>query len=90
LGLVPIEAQAAGCPVIAFREGGAVDTVKEGVTGLFFDEQTPESLIAAMEKFEQSEVTFQRREMFYDHVQQFSKAAFIERIKRIVDEKKRI
>jgi glycosyltransferase involved in cell wall biosynthesis len=90
LGLVPIEAQAAGCPVIALRDGGALDTVKEGVTGFFFDEQTPESLVAAMEKFEQSEVTFSRREMFNVHVQQFSKAAFIERIKRIIDEKKRI
>ena len=90
LGLVPIEAQAAGCPVIAFREGGAVDTVKENVTGLFFDEQTPESLIAAMENFERSGVTFSRREVFRDHVQQFSKTAFIDRMRRVLEEKKRI
>jgi len=90
LGLVPIEAQAAGCPVIAFREGGAVETVKENVTGIFFDEQTPESLIKAMDRFEQIEVTFRERRLFNSHVQQFSKAAFIERMHRVLEEKKRI
>jgi len=90
LGLVPIEAQAAGCPVIAFREGGALDTVKENGTGLFFDEQTPESLIAAMEHFERNEVTFDNRRVFYDHVQQFSKTAFIERMFKVLEERKRI
>jgi glycosyltransferase involved in cell wall biosynthesis len=90
LRLVPIEAQAAGCPVIAFREGGALDTVKEGVTGLFFDEQTPESLVTAMENFERNEVTFYNRKMFNEHVQQFSRTAFIERIRRILEERKRM
>ena len=90
LGLVPIEAQAAGCPVIAFREGGAVETVKEGVTGLFFDEQTPESLMAAMDHFEQNEVQFNSRQVFKDHVRQFSKTAFIERMQKVLAEKKRI
>jgi len=84
LGLVPIEANAAGCPVIAFREGGALDTVKENVTGLFFDEQTPESLIAAMGRFEQNEAQFSGRQRFNAHVQQFSKAAFIERMQRVL------
>jgi len=90
LGLIPIEAQAAGCPVIAFREGGAEDTVKENITGLFFNEQTPESLIAAMEHFEQAGVTFSLRKVFNEHVQQFSKAAFINRMSKVLDEKKRI
>jgi glycosyltransferase involved in cell wall biosynthesis len=90
LGLVPVEAQAAGCPVIAYREGGALDTVKEGITGLFFDEQTPESLVAAMENFERNEVTFHSRELFNEHVQQFSRTAFIKRIRRILEERKRM
>jgi glycosyltransferase involved in cell wall biosynthesis len=90
LGLVPIEAQAAGCPVIAFRGGGALDTVKEGVTGVFFSEQTPESLIKAIDYFEQNQVTYNNREVFNIHVRQFSKAAFIERIKRVIEERKRI
>jgi glycosyltransferase involved in cell wall biosynthesis len=89
-GIIPVEAACAGCPVIAYRDGGALDTVKEGITGLFFDEQTPQSLIAAMDHFEQIEVTFKNRQLFYDHVQQFSKAAFIERIRRIIEERKRI
>ena len=90
LGLVPIEAQAAGCPVIAYRDGGALETVKESVTGIFFDDQTPQSLMAAMEHFERNEVTFTNRRLFKDHVQQFSKTAFIERIQKILAEKKRI
>jgi glycosyltransferase involved in cell wall biosynthesis len=90
LGLVPIEANAAGCPVIAYRDGGAVETVKEGVTGVFFNEQTPESLIAAIDRFEQDEVQFSDRRVFSNHVRQFSKAAFIERMRRVLEERKRI
>jgi len=90
LGLVPIEANAAGCPVIAFREGGALDTVHENVTGIFFDEQTPESLIAAMEHFEQNEASFRNRDPFKNHVQQFSKAAFIERMWKALEKRERM
>jgi glycosyltransferase involved in cell wall biosynthesis len=50
-GIAPVEAQAAGRPVIAYRAGGALDTVVEGQTGLFFDEQTVESLCGALERF---------------------------------------
>jgi glycosyltransferase involved in cell wall biosynthesis len=51
-GITAVEAQAAGRPVIAFRAGGALETVIEGRTGCFFDSQTPESLIAAVKTFE--------------------------------------
>jgi glycosyltransferase involved in cell wall biosynthesis len=47
-GIVPVEAQAAGVPVVAFRSGGARDTVIEGRTGVFHDEQTAASLASAM------------------------------------------
>jgi glycosyltransferase involved in cell wall biosynthesis len=90
LGLVPVEANAAGCPVIAFREGGVLDTVAENVTGIFFDEQTPESLIAAMERFEKDEAIFTDRARFTAQAEQFSKAAFIERVRNIIEERKRI
>jgi glycosyltransferase involved in cell wall biosynthesis len=90
LGLVPIEANAAGCPVIAYRKGGALDTVKENETGLFFDEQTPASLIEALDRFEAMEEQFQNRTLFTRQVEQFSKAAFIRRIERIVAERKRV
>jgi glycosyltransferase involved in cell wall biosynthesis len=51
-GLAPIEAQASGRPVVAYRAGGALETVIDGQSGIFFDEQTTESLIAAMLRFE--------------------------------------
>ncbi len=49
-GIAQVEAQAVGRPVIAYRAGGAIETVRDGVTGVFFDEQTPESLLAAVER----------------------------------------
>jgi glycosyltransferase involved in cell wall biosynthesis len=90
LGLIPIEAGAAGCPVIAYRKGGVLDTVKENETGLFFDEQTPASLMAALDKFEAMEDKFTDRGIFTEQVKQFSKAAFIERVKKIIAEQKRV
>lgn len=53
-GIASVEAQAARCPVIAFRGGGALDTVVENETGLFFDFQSDESLMDAMERFEKT------------------------------------
>ena len=91
-GIIPVEAQAAGCPVIAFREGGAIETIKENVTGIFFDEQSPASLIEALERFEEAEAkgTFKDRSRFYDHARQFSTEAFKEKISRIIAERKRM
>ena len=51
-GMVPVEAQAAGTPIIAFGLGGALETVIDGETGLFFHDPTVESLCAAIEEFE--------------------------------------
>jgi glycosyltransferase involved in cell wall biosynthesis len=51
-GIVPVEAMACGTPVIALGRGGALETVIAGRSGVFFDEQTPESLIAGIEAFE--------------------------------------
>jgi glycosyltransferase involved in cell wall biosynthesis len=50
-GLVVVEAQAFGKPVIALRKGGALDTIKEGETGLFFDEQSVEALVDVLKIF---------------------------------------
>jgi len=49
-GIAPVEAMAAGKPVIAFRAGGALETVVDGTTGLFFDEPTVESLAEAIQR----------------------------------------
>ncbi|MDR2634142.1 MAG: glycosyltransferase [Treponema sp.] len=89
-GIVPVEANAAGCPVIAYRKGGVLDTVKENETGMFFDEQSPAALIEAMDRFESREAQFRDRAPFTRHVQQFSKAAFISRIEKIIAERKRV
>jgi glycosyltransferase involved in cell wall biosynthesis len=51
-GIVPLEAQAAGTPVIALGKGGALETIVSGKTGLFFKEATEEALSNAIEEFE--------------------------------------
>jgi glycosyltransferase involved in cell wall biosynthesis len=51
-GIVPVEAQAAGLPVIAYGVGGARETVRDGVTGVLFEPQTAEALAAAIARFE--------------------------------------
>jgi glycosyltransferase involved in cell wall biosynthesis len=51
-GLVPVEAQACGTPVIAFGKGGVTETVIENITGIFFKEQSVESLKEAVRKFD--------------------------------------
>ncbi len=56
-GVVAIEAHAAGTPVIAHRSGGALDIVEEGVSGEFFDDQTADSLVAALKKFDHTRYT---------------------------------
>jgi len=89
-GIIPVEAQAAGCPVIAYGKGGVLDTVKEGATGIFFDEQTPASLIKALDLFESREKLFCDRSPFTAHVEQFSREVFIEQIQRIIAERKRV
>ena len=52
-GIAPVEALAAGCPVIAFNKGGAKDYIKDGKNGLFFESQTVNSLVSAIKKFNQ-------------------------------------
>jgi glycosyltransferase involved in cell wall biosynthesis len=53
-GITPVEAMAYGCPVIAYKGGGALETVKDKVSGLFFEEQTVDALKGAVLKFQQS------------------------------------
>ena len=57
-GIVPVEAQACGTPVIAFGKGGVLETVLPGETGLLFYEQTPEALQEAVMEYETGETTF--------------------------------
>jgi glycosyltransferase involved in cell wall biosynthesis len=55
-GMVPVEAQACGCPVIALGRGGALESVVPGKTGFFFPEPSPESLIECVEKFRRADI----------------------------------
>ncbi|HXT94756.1 MAG TPA: glycosyltransferase [Polyangia bacterium] len=53
-GIVPVEALAAGRPVVAFAAGGALDSVRDGETGVLFAEPTPEALGAALDRLERT------------------------------------
>lgn len=83
-GIAPLEANAAGRPVIAYRAGGALDTVVEGETGLFFDEPTPESLASAVRALDS--VTF-APEAIRQHALRFDKTVFQRELKRFVEAK---
>jgi len=80
-GITQIEPIAAGCPVIAFAKGGALDIVIDGKTGIFFDEQTPESLGAALERF--ATLTFVPK-ILQAHAAQFSEERFIAELRGFV------
>ncbi|OGM60399.1 hypothetical protein A2955_03065 [Candidatus Woesebacteria bacterium RIFCSPLOWO2_01_FULL_37_19] len=72
-GITAVEAQAAGCPVIAYRGGGALDTVIENKTGIFFGEQTKKSLVAAVKRFKGLDF---KKEDLIDNSERFSKKIF--------------
>jgi glycosyltransferase involved in cell wall biosynthesis len=74
-GIAIVEAQAAGCPVIAYKAGGALETVMDGVTGLFFEEQSIGSLIDAIQRFNDSAHRFRRGDMV-GNAQRFGKERF--------------
>lgn len=78
-GIVPLEAMASGRPVIAFRKGGALETVVEGKTGMFFNEQTPESLIDTITHFEADFARF-IPSAIAQHARQFDRAVFKQRM----------
>jgi glycosyltransferase involved in cell wall biosynthesis len=81
-GLVPLEAAAAGRPAIAYRGGGALETVVEGKTGVFFDEPTADSLASLLRSFDESRFD---RQGLRAHAEAFSPAQFIDRLRAIVE-----
>jgi glycosyltransferase involved in cell wall biosynthesis len=89
-GIVPLESQACGTPVIAYGKGGVLDTVVAHggagqrplqATGLFFREQTTDSLLEAIATFEK---TIFDREAIREHAKKFSNAQFREKLRKIV------
>ncbi len=85
-GIVPVEAMASGRPVIAFRKGGSLETVVEGVTGLFFDEQTADGLNRALNRFEEDEQAFEPA-VLRAHAATFGKERFKAKIMEFIERK---
>jgi glycosyltransferase involved in cell wall biosynthesis len=82
-GIVPVEAQACGRPVIALGRGGALDTVVDGETGVLFGDPTVDSLADAMRRAASIpwDATRIRR-----HAERFSRARFVTEVRQIVDD----
>lgn len=83
-GILPVEAQACGTPVIAYGRGGALETVIENKTGIFFNEQTVESLIEAVNVFEKNQDKFDLNEI-RKNAERFSKERFKREFKEFVE-----
>lgn len=81
-GIVAVEALAAGTPVIAYKAGGALDYVVEGITGMFFSEQSVESLMNCLREFKASAFD---AEKIKKSAKQFSQDAFVESIRRLLE-----
>lgn len=83
-GITPLEAMASGRPVIALAEGGALETVTPGETGLFFEKQDKESLKKAILEFEAIKWNYP---LIRKRAEHFDKKLFQDRIRRFVEEK---
>lgn len=82
-GMVMAEANACGTPVIAYDAGGAKEIVQDGATGLFFKDQSPESLIGAIQRLQGMKVD---RAKISQTAQRFSRAKFINAIRDSIDQ----
>ncbi len=83
-GIVPVEAQACGRPVVALAEGGALESVRDGETGVFFSESSPEALSDAIDRV--SSLRFNRMAV-RTWALGFSRQRFKDRIKAYIDHK---
>ena len=81
-GIVPVEAMASGTPVIAFGRGGALETVRDGITGVLFDQQTPEALEAAVTRFETATFDADR---LVAHARGFDASIFRKRMSAVIE-----
>ena len=82
-GIVPMEAQAMGLPIIAFGEGGVRDIVKDGETGVFASAQTLEAFTAALKTFQEKKWD---RAAIRKHAEPWHEKNFEERIKKEIDD----
>jgi len=82
-GIAIVEAQAAGCPIIAYGQGGALDTVIDGTTGIFFAEQSPECLIEAIQRHERMYSNFLVDDLVQNSLR-FNKPRFIDEFRKFI------
>lgn len=80
-GIAPVEANACGRPVIAYAAGGALDTQRDGITGVLFEDQTVEGLCNAVCRLESLDLNPQT---IQDHARTFDTAVFQERMRAVV------
>lgn len=80
-GISAVEALAAGMPVVAYKKGGALDIVEDGITGIFFENQTVDSLIAAIQKREVTEFSYNT---LVQRSKRFDKLLFQTKIRKII------
>jgi len=85
-GITPVEAQASGTPVIGYGKGGLLETVIDGVTGLFFEKQDALSLVEAIERFEKIEHSLDRLKI-RENSKKFDVSIFENDIKDFIIEK---
>ena len=84
-GIIVVEAQAAGTPVIALGRGGALETVIENQTGLFFPEEEVGALISAVNTFEKNQDRFDPKKI-KSHAETFNEERFEREFKQFIDE----
>ena len=82
-GMTAVEAMSYGAPVIALKKGGVVEIVKEGITGEFFDAQTPEVLADGVRRFMEKEKSYDRQ-VIKERAEEFSKERFISEFEAII------
>lgn len=85
-GITPVEAMSAGVPVLAFGKGGALETVQDGKTGLYFHDQTVSGLVHCIEEFERNGVAYSRQQI-HDYSLIFSERIFKENFTNFLKEK---
>lgn len=86
-GMIPIEAESCGTPVIAYGHGGSLETVCEGKTGLFFKEQTSDAIIEAVNRFEAMGKKPFNYKTCREWAEEFSEERFKQEIKTFVETK---
>jgi glycosyltransferase involved in cell wall biosynthesis len=81
-GIVPVEAQAAGVPVVAYGVGGARESVLDGQTGVLFDGQSPDGVVSGIERFEQLRLDPERMR---ENAERFGRERFRREMAEVID-----